>query len=196
MLRSLALLTAVWFAASPTSALAQTAPAAPDAATITHRWVQAVVDQEYSTAWALLTARSQDYIVNSVATAEKLDPADVRGRFDRTDQSVVSGFWTSFRKSASSLPSLATVNASVVSSDGDTAVVQFAGYTTVEMLSRSRRMARRFCRDVFPGLTAADHVDARWGFESLAAHQTYKARGCSEIRGPFCATMTQRGSVR
>lgn len=129
MLRSFALLTAVWFAASSTSALAQTAPAAPDAAAIAHQWIQAVVDQEYSTAWALLTARSQDYIVNQVASDEKLDPAEVRALFNRTDQSVVSGFWTSFRKSGSALLSLATVNASVVSSDGDTAVVAFSGYT-------------------------------------------------------------------
>jgi hypothetical protein len=124
--RSLALLTAIWFIAS-TSALAQTAPDMADAATIAHQWVQAVADRDYSTAWALLSARSQRQIVSTIADSEKLDPSDVRARFDRADQTVVAGFWTSFR-TASSVSSLATVSATVVSSDGDTALVQFNGY--------------------------------------------------------------------
>lgn len=136
MLRSLALSIAVWLIASSTPALAQTASPPPDAADVTYQWVQAVADQDYSTAWALLTVKSQDYIVNAVANDQKLDPAEVRVLFDRTDPSIVAGFWTSFRKSASLLPKLAGANPSVVSSHGDVAIVQFYGYNQQWMCFR------------------------------------------------------------
>ena len=58
-----------------------------------------VTNQDYAPAWAAFTRRSQDGIVNSVASSEHRTPADVRKLFDTNDASIRAGFWESFRNS-------------------------------------------------------------------------------------------------
>lgn len=120
---------------TPVRVQAQAAPAAssPDVVNaapnlVTQQWVRAVVGKDYATAWALLSAHSQDAIVTSIASDEKMDANDVRALFEKNDPRIVSGFWTSFRHAAKALRQLTDVPATVSSNDGTLAIVQFNGY--------------------------------------------------------------------
>lgn len=97
-----------------------------------HAFMQAMYDKNYALCWALLTAHSQDAIVEAVANDEHLDRAAVTELFDANSPRVVDGFWTSFRNAmgADKIDVLRRADTRVQqqSQMGGLADVQFVGY--------------------------------------------------------------------
>lgn len=127
MWKSLVLASAACFAAVAFCAPAHAQTVGPEI--VTQRFVHSVLDEDYATSWSLLTQKSKTYIVDSVSRDEKLDPTLVSDLFEKNDPRVVSGFWTSFRNSSKTvMTQLASRDAAVVATDGDSARVQFPGF--------------------------------------------------------------------
>ena len=59
-----------------------------------------VASKNYAPAWVAFTKKSQQGIIQSISTDEKMKPADVEKLFKKNAQSVQDGFWDHFRTSS------------------------------------------------------------------------------------------------
>lgn len=94
-----------------------------------------VSQKDYAIAWATLSRKSQEGIVNSVADGEHMAAPDVRKLFDTNDPSIDAGFWESFRQSSQSETFLQVAMVPGGSSNGSdgSAVITLANGGTVTM---------------------------------------------------------------
>lgn len=72
--------------------------ATPDAAV--KGFFDAVNEKKYGVAWASLTPKSQQKIVDMVSQDEKMKPEEVKALFDQNKTPIQRGFWDSFRESS------------------------------------------------------------------------------------------------
>jgi len=95
----------------------------------------AVTQKDYATAWATLSRKSQEGIVDSVADGEHMASPDVRKLFDTNDPSIDAGFWESFRQSSQAETFLQVAMAPGGARNGsdDSVVITMANGNTVAL---------------------------------------------------------------
>jgi hypothetical protein len=114
------------------SGVAANAEDAPDV--VAHKFFQAVNSKDYGVAWKILTKKSQNSIVQAVASASKLKPAKVKVLFEKDEKTVQNGFWDSFRLS-SKADQVAGATFKTASKDAKTARVTFSAKLPILMFN-------------------------------------------------------------
>lgn len=121
--------------------------AGPNHVEVVEGFFMALHENRYHDAWSFCDAGTQSYFASEVATAFKLNEADVLALF-RANDPKIKWFWDNFRKNANTDQVYSKCKYWLISSDGDSATVGCklpGGSEQLELLAIRR--------------------DGRWGFD-------------------------------